>query len=69
MGEASRVSHGNIHLQSNRLEAQGSAEGRRVGIRTGSHSHLEQGEMEQAIHADQQGHEGRQARADTWSWG
>lgn len=56
MGGASRVCHGNTHLQSiTGLEAQGSAEGRRVGIRTGSHSHLEQGETEQAIHTGQQG--------------
>lgn len=56
MGGASRVCHGNTHLQSiTGLEAQGSAEGRRVGIGTGSHSHLEQGETEQAIHTGQQG--------------
>lgn len=40
-----------------------------MGIRTGSHSHLEQGEMEQAIHTGQQGSEGKQASAGMWSRG
>lgn len=35
---------------------------RRVSSRTGSHSHLECGEMEQAIHAGQQGCEDKPAR-------
>lgn len=44
-----------------RPRAQQKAEGSCIGI--GSHSHLEQGETEQAIHAGQQGREGKQARA------